>query len=228
MWPVGDFGFRRAQHTSSDWSPAIELFSSWVSTNGLSTIKVIAAPPPRLFSLGVDIYWIPWSSNASSMVLVCAAFSLSSHISLWSPSCISFSKISSIRLLNFGKIDLWLATMILGRERAVTARLSLLMVFRYGVRGCRVMGGRGLGLTMTGIGCGIESWKLVILVLVLLVVRSLLGTWVQVGVVIVGAVNGRKLSRSDQLWNDGDDELLSSENNCPGTIRSGVSSGSVN
>ena len=160
MCPVGDLGFKRPQHTSSDCSPAIVLLSSLVSTNGLSTIKVIAAPPPRLLSLGVDTYWIPWSSNASSMVLACATFSLSSHISLCRPSWILFSKISSIRFLNFGNIERWFATIILGRERAVRTRLSLLMVFRCRVRGCRVIDGGWWAFTMTGIGWGAGAGQL--------------------------------------------------------------------
>ena len=55
-----------------------------------------------------------------------------------------------------------------------------------------------------------------------LVGRSPLSTKYLVGVV---TANGRNLSRLDQLLKYGDDELLSSENSCPGTMRSGVSSG---
>ena len=59
MWPVGFLGFKRPQHTSKDWSPDMADMSNLVSRNLLSLISVMAAPPPRLFGLGVDIYCIP-------------------------------------------------------------------------------------------------------------------------------------------------------------------------
>ena len=46
----------------------------------------------------------------------------------------SRSRISSTRLLNFGKIDRWLVTMTLGRDRSVAPLLLRLTVVQHGVR----------------------------------------------------------------------------------------------
>ena len=56
IWPVGCLGFTKPQHTSK-----AELFSklpvsSLVSVKGLSLINVMAAPPPLLLDLGVEMY----------------------------------------------------------------------------------------------------------------------------------------------------------------------------
>ena len=56
IWPVGVFGLRSPQHTSRESSPEKTEASSLVKTKGLSDISVMAAPPPRLSGLGVDIY----------------------------------------------------------------------------------------------------------------------------------------------------------------------------
>ena len=135
--PVGILGFRRPQQTSREPSPDRTHTSSFLRVKGLSLINVMAAPPPRLLGLGVEMYWIPCISRASSIILAWVKFSLSSHISQWSPRCISFSRISSTRLLNLGKIERWLVIMMLSRERAMTAPLFLLIVVRHGSLGCK-------------------------------------------------------------------------------------------
>ena len=59
MCPVATLGCTSPQQTSSDVSPEKVLASSLVSKKELSEIRVIAAPPPRLLVLGVEMYWIP-------------------------------------------------------------------------------------------------------------------------------------------------------------------------
>ena len=122
---------------------------------GLSAMRVMAAPPPRLPRLGVDIYLIPCISNASSTLFLWATLEPSSQISLWRPRCISFSNSSSIRLKNFGKRERWLVTMILGKVWAPIALLFRFTVVRHGGR-IAGLGGWYLELgglpTMTGIG----------------------------------------------------------------------------
>ena len=160
IWPVGTFGLSSPQHTSREVSPEKVLASSWVRRKGLSEISVMAAPPPRLLVLGVEMYWIPCISRASSILLAWAEFSLFSQTSLCRPRCISFSRISSTRLLNFGKIERWLVTMMLGKERAVTARLSRLTVVRQGWRvACCCCGVTArAGVMMTGMLWILSFW----------------------------------------------------------------------
>ena len=96
MFPVGTLGFRKPQQTSNFSSPGFDEDLSGESVNGLLQIRVMAAPPPLLLILGVDMLCSP---------------------------CTSF-----ITSTNFGNIDLLLATMMLGKDKACTVLLSLLIV----------------------------------------------------------------------------------------------------
>ena len=102
--PDGFLDLTSPQQTSKEFSLSKVVGSSLVSVKGLSEMRVMAAPPPRLVDLGVEIYLIPCNSRASSTLFAWSGLVLSSQISLCRPSTISFSRISSTRLLNLGKI----------------------------------------------------------------------------------------------------------------------------
>ena len=89
MWPDGVLGLTSPQQTSKEASPLKIVGSSLVSVKGLPEIRVMAAPPPRLLDLGVEIYVIPCISRASSTLFAWAGLVLSSQISLCRPSCMA-------------------------------------------------------------------------------------------------------------------------------------------
>ena len=67
--PDAILGLTRPQQTSRESSPLNVLGLSLDSVKGLSAMRVIAAPPPRLPGLGVEIYLMPCTSRASSTLL---------------------------------------------------------------------------------------------------------------------------------------------------------------
>ena len=67
MGPNGILGLTSPLQTSREPSPLKMLGTILVSVNGLSAIRVIAVPPPRLPVLGVDIYYIPYTMNLKGL-----------------------------------------------------------------------------------------------------------------------------------------------------------------
>ena len=66
MFPVGTLGFRKPQQTSNFSSPGFDEGLSGESVNGLLQIRVMAAPPPLLLILGVDMLCSPCTSFITS------------------------------------------------------------------------------------------------------------------------------------------------------------------